>query len=74
LQVFRPKYHVEQTSGLRNNPLVDEELRLLGEAEEELTLNLHCVDRLYGFVDLVVKRLDLLKLRGNFSPNTVEEI
>jgi hypothetical protein len=47
---------------LRNDPLADEELRLLGEAEEELALNLHSVDCFDSLVDLVVKRLDLLKL------------
>ncbi len=33
------------TSGLRDEPLVDEELRVLGEAEEELSVRLHPVDR-----------------------------
>jgi hypothetical protein len=47
---------------LRNDPLADEELRLLGEAEEELALNFHSVDSFDSLVDLVVKRLDLLKL------------
>jgi hypothetical protein len=47
---------------LRNDPLADEELWLLGEAEEELALNLHSVDCFDSLVDLVVKRLDLLKL------------
>ena len=51
----------EVTSWLRDDPFVDEELRLLGEAEEELALDLHRVDRLHGFVDLVVQALDLLK-------------
>ena len=48
------------TSGLRDDPLVDEELRLLGEAEEELALDLHRVDRLHRLVDLIVQALDLL--------------
>ena len=50
----------EVTSGLRDDPLVDEQLRLLGEAEEELALDLHRVDRLHRLVDLVVEALDLL--------------
>ncbi len=49
------------TSRLRDEPLVDEELRLLGEAEEELSLNLHRVDSFNGFVNLVVQGLNFLK-------------
>ncbi len=64
------KCQVEQTSGLRNDPLANEELRLLGEAEEELALNLHSVDCFDSLVDLVVKRLDLLKLIEKSISNT----
>lgn len=59
----------KDTSGLRDDPLVDEELRILGEAQEELSLNLHRVDRLHGLVDLVVQRLDLLLTERQISSN-----
>ena len=50
------------TLGLRDQPLVDEELRIAGEAQEELPVRLHRVDRLHGLVDARVQRLDLLKI------------
>jgi len=48
------------TSRLRDDPFVDEKLRLLGEAEEKLSLDLHSVNRLHSFVNLVIQRLNLL--------------
>jgi len=42
---------------LGNNPLVDKLLRILGEAEEKLSIGLQLVDRFYRFVNLVVKVL-----------------
>jgi hypothetical protein len=46
--------------GLGNDPLVDELLRILGEAEEKLAIGFQLVDRFHCFVDLVVKVLKLI--------------
>ena len=52
------------TSGLRDEPLVDKELRVLGKAEIELTVSLHRVDRLNCLVNLVVQTLDFLEIKN----------
>ena len=45
-------------------PLVDEQLWVLGEAEEELAAGFKTVDGLHRLVDLVVQGLDFLLRRG----------
>ena len=62
--------HGLQVSGLGLEPLVDEQLRILGEAKEELATSLQTVDGLHGLVDLVVQRLYLL-LRGSGQQEVV---
>ena len=63
LRVARHVSHGLQVPRLRLQPLVDEQLRVLGEAEEELSAGLQAVDGLHGLVDLVVQGLDLLLRR-----------
>lgn len=48
----------------RNDPLVDELLRILGKAQEELAVGLHCVDVVDRLVNLGVQALDLLLTGG----------
>lgn len=48
----------------RNDPLVDELLRILGEAQEELAVGLHGVDVVDRLVDLGVQALDFLLAGG----------
>ena len=52
--------HCLEVPRLGLEPLVDEQLRILGEAEEELPAGFETVDGLHRLVDLVVQRLDLL--------------
>ena len=52
--------HRFEVSGLGLEPLVDEQLRVLGEAEEELSAGLETVDGLHCLMDLVVQGLNLL--------------
>merc|ERR1719336_2476282 len=63
LRITNHVRHRLQVSGLRDEPLVDKELRVLGKAEIELAVSLHRVDRLNCLVNLVVQTLDFL-LRG----------
>merc|ERR1719422_1604436 len=52
--------HGLQVSGLGLEPFVDEQLRILGETQEEFSAGLQTVDGLHSFMNLVVQRLDLL--------------
>ena len=52
--------HCLEVPGLGLEPLVDEQLRVLGEAEEKLPTCLQAVDGLHRLVDLVVQGLNLL--------------
>lgn len=56
--------HGLQISGLRDDPFVDELLRILGETQEEFAVRLQLVDSLDSLVDLVIQTLDLLLTRG----------
>ena len=52
--------HGLQVLGLGLQPLVHEQLRVLGRAEEELPVGLERVDGLHGLMYLGVQGLDLL--------------
>ena len=59
--LFRISCHIRhhlQISRLRNEPLIDEKLRIFGETQVEFTLSFHRIDRVNRLVDFVIQILN----------------
>ena len=59
--LFRISCHIRhhlQISRLRNEPLIDEKLRVFGETQVEFPLSFHRVDRIHRLVNFVIQILN----------------